>query len=291
MRHPIAVLPVAVALDQFGRKLDMRGVPTTGHEHRRLLEWVCALGTPGRFWVEGTGAYGAGLTRYLRRKGMNVVEVIRPGRQTRRRAGGKSDAIDAEAAARAVQAGTVMGKAKSQDGPVEMIRTLRLARRSAMKARTQAGPYPGRQPAPRLAARHQQLAQGISALDHQIDQLAHRAAPDLMQIKGIGVDTAAALLVAAGDYPGRLRSEASFAHMRGVAPIPAGSGKTNRNRLNRGGSREASRALYMPARSVCEVPVGTQHFAGDACPFDHGVDLGAPMPDAAPVTSTHQSPR
>ncbi|MFC9083462.1 transposase [Streptomyces sp. NPDC057062] len=126
---------VAVALDQFGRKLDVLSIATTGHGHRRLLEWVRALGTPHRFGVEGTGAYGAGLTRYLRRQGMDVVEVIRPSRQTRRRAGGKNDAIDAEAAARAVQAGTVMGEAKSQDGPVEMIRTLRLARRSAMKAR------------------------------------------------------------------------------------------------------------------------------------------------------------
>jgi transposase len=279
---------VAVALDQFGRKLDVISVASTGHGHRALLEWVRTLGIPHRFGVEGTGAYGAGLTRYLRRQGMDVVEVIRPSRQTRRRAGGKNDAIDAEAAARAVQAGTVMGRAKSQDGPVEMIRTLRLARRSAMKARTQAANQlhavvvttpqelrdrlrklaladlvataarfrPGcvnsleaaaRLALKSLAVRYQQLAQEIAALDLQIDRLAHQAAPELMQIKGVGVDTAAALLVAAGDNPQRLRSEASFAHMCGVAPIPASSGKTNRNRLNRGGNREANRALYMLA--------------------------------------------
>jgi transposase len=276
---------VAVALDQFGRKLDVISVATTGHGHRALLARVRTLGIPHWFGVEGTGAYGAGLTRYLRRQGMDVVEVIRPSRQTRRRAGGKNDAIDAEAAARAVQAGIVMSQAKSQDGPVEMIRTLRLARRSAMKARTQAANQlhavvvttpqelrgrlrklalvaaaarfrPGcvnsleaaaRLALKSLAVRYQQLAQEIAALDLQIDRLAHQAAPELMQIKGVGVDTAAALLVAAGDNPQRLRSEASFAHMCGVAPIPASSGKTNRNRLNRGGNREANRALYMLA--------------------------------------------
>lgn len=238
--------------------------------------------------MEGTGAYGAGLTRCLRRQGMDVVEVIRPSRRIRRRAGGRNDAIDAEAAARAVHAGTVMGQAKSQDGPAEMIRTLRTARRSAMKARTQAanqlhavvvtapqelrdrlrkmpivdlvttavGFRPGdvnsletaaKLALKSLAVRYRQLTREITAPDRQIERLAHRAAPELMQIKGVGVDTGAALLVAAGDNPQRLRSEASFAHMCGVAPIPAGSGKTNRNRLNRGGNREANRALYMLA--------------------------------------------
>lgn len=252
---------VAVALDQFGRKLDVLSIPTTGHGHRRLLEWARALGTPYRFGVEGTGAYGAGLTCYLRRQNMDVVEVIRPSRQTRRRAGGKNDAIDAEAAARAVQAGTVMGQAKSQDGPVEMIRTLRLARPSAMKARTQAANQlhavvvtapqelrdrlrklsltdlvttaasfrPGtvtslgaatKLALKCLAVRYQQLAQEIAVLDEQIERLAHQAAPELMQIKGVGVDTGAALLVAAGDNPKRLRSEACFAHLCGVAQYP-----------------------------------------------------------------------
>ncbi|MET7922237.1 transposase [Streptomyces avermitilis] len=153
-----------------------------------------------------------------------------------------------------------------------MIRTLRLGRRSVMKARTQAANQvhavvvtapqelrdrlrklplaelvataarfrPGcvdsleaaaRLALKSLAVRYRQLAQGIAALDQLIDRLAHQAAPDLMQIKGVGVDTAAALLVAADDNPPRLRSEASFAHMCGVAPIPASSGKTNRNRL------------------------------------------------------------
>ena len=78
----------------------LAGLKYGARGHRRLLEWVRALGTSHRFGAEGTDAYGAGLTRYLRRQGMDVVEVIRPIRQTRRRADGKNDAIDAEAAGR-----------------------------------------------------------------------------------------------------------------------------------------------------------------------------------------------
>jgi transposase len=73
------------------------------------------------------------------------------------------------------------------------------------------------------------------------------AAPALVAINGVGTQTAAALLVAAGDNPERLRSEAAFAHWCGVAPIPASSGKTTRHRLNRGGNREANWALYLIA--------------------------------------------
>jgi transposase len=85
-------------------------------------------------------SYGAGRTRWLHARGLAVIEVERPHRHDRqaRRRRGKSDPLDAEAAARAVQAGTVTGQPKAGDGQVEMIRTLRLARRSAMKARTQA---------------------------------------------------------------------------------------------------------------------------------------------------------
>ena len=93
-----------------------------------------------RIGIEGTGSYGAGLSRWLRARGPVVIEVERPRRHDRqaRRRRGKSDPLDAEAAARAVQAGTATGQPKDGDGQVEMIRTLRLARRSAMKARTQA---------------------------------------------------------------------------------------------------------------------------------------------------------
>lgn len=105
-----------------------------------LLAWARGFGVVERIEIEGTGNYGAGLTRWLRAYSLAVIEVERPHRQDRqaRRRRSKSDPIDAEAAARAVQAGTVIGQSKAGDGHVEMIRTLRLARRSTMKVRTQA---------------------------------------------------------------------------------------------------------------------------------------------------------
>src|SRR6187402_1181632 len=131
---------VGVALDQFGRRLGTRSVPTTPAGFAALLAWAGDFGVIERIGIEGTGSYGAGLSRWLRARGLAVIEVERPHRQDRqsRRRRGKSDPLDAEAAARAVQAGTVTGQPKAGDGQVEMIRTLRLARRSAMKARTQA---------------------------------------------------------------------------------------------------------------------------------------------------------
>ena len=88
--------------------------------------------------VEGTGSYGTGLARYLTAAGVEVVEVNRPNRQLRRQRGGKTDSVDAEAAARAAASGQARGVPKSGDGPVECIRMLLVARRSATKARTQA---------------------------------------------------------------------------------------------------------------------------------------------------------
>ncbi|MFJ8159246.1 transposase [Streptomyces sp. NPDC094468] len=132
-----ADVPVAVALDQLGRRLGTLAVPSTPDGYASLEAWVTGLGTVEQVGLEGTGCYGAGLSRWLRQHGHRVVEVNRPDRQTRRRRG-KSDAVDAEAAARAVQAGTATATPKSGDGAVEMIRALRVARRSAMKARTQA---------------------------------------------------------------------------------------------------------------------------------------------------------
>jgi len=102
------------------------------------LAWLTGHGPLVRVGVEGTGSYGSGLMRHLRSAGISVVEVNRPNRQLRRQRG-KSDTVDAEAAARAALSGTATGTPKSQDGMVEAIRLLRLTRRSAMKARTQAG--------------------------------------------------------------------------------------------------------------------------------------------------------
>ena len=164
-----------------------------------------------------------------------------------------------------------------------MIRALRTARRSAVKARTQAvnqlralldtAPEelrdelrglsasglirkaarfrPGERPDGVLAAtklalrsvarRCRMLSEEVSELDGQLDWLVGRTAPELVAVEGVGVDTAASLLIAVGDNPTRLQSEAAFAHLCGVAPIPASSGKVVRHRLNRRGNRDANK--------------------------------------------------
>src|SRR5664280_2852446 len=128
---------VAVALDALGRRLGELQIAATTSGYGQLVRWVRELGPAARFGVEGTGSYGAGLHRYLRRHGLAVVEVNRPDRSTRHRRG-KSDPIDAEAAARAVLAGPATGIPKAGDDQVEMVRLLKLTRDSAVKSRTQA---------------------------------------------------------------------------------------------------------------------------------------------------------
>ena len=95
-----------------------------------------------------------------------------------------------------------------------------------------------------LARRWQQLQAELDRIDLQLQALVSAAAPTLLALPGVGVDTAGQLLVTAGDNPQRLRGEAAFAHLCGVAPIPASSGRTHRHRLNRGGDRQANNALW-----------------------------------------------
>src|SRR5262245_44955036 len=133
------------------------------------------------------------------------------------------------------------------------LRPLSLAARVATAAAFRPGPRLGTPTAaakPALqsvARRYRQLGAEIEALDAQLADLAARAAPALLAVKGVGTDTAPALLAAAGDNPERLRSEAAFARLCGVAPLPASSAKTTRYRPNRGGNRDANRALHLLA--------------------------------------------
>ena len=274
--------------------------PTTAVGYRNLLAWARGHGVLHRAGVEGTGSYGAGLTRYLRRHDVTVIEVNRPDRAARRRHG-KTDTIDAVAAARAVLSQRATGTAKATDGPVEMLRMFRLARASAVKSRTQAvnqlkavivtadpalrdtltgrsttaliracANLPDTAPTDvatattytlsRLARRIQALTTEERHLQHQITAVLHRHAPQLLQRHGIGPDSAAALLVAAGDNPDRLASEASFAALCGVSPIEASSGKTRRHRLNRGGDRQANAALYRIALTRSRDEVRTRDY-------------------------------
>jgi transposase len=275
---------VAAVVDGTGRILGSNSFPTTVAGFRHLLAWMRRHGTLGRVGVEGTGAYGAGLARFLTAAGVEVVEVDRPNRQLRR-SRGKSDTIDAEHAARAVLSGEATGAPKTRNGTVECVRALRVVRRSAVVARTAAGNQlvnlvltapeelradlrglstvrlvaaarAFRPAAPttvtaatkfamrEVARRHRALTTEIARLETAIGPLVATAAPELMKLKGVGPNVAAALLVTVGDNPGRLRNEAAFAHLCGVAPIPASSGRTTRHRLDRGGDRQANNALW-----------------------------------------------
>ncbi|GLW73858.1 hypothetical protein Kpho02_61560 [Kitasatospora phosalacinea] len=127
----------AAVIDPLGRHLADREFPATIAGYRALLDWMRSHGTPTAVGVEGTGAYGAELARVLAAAGIAVVDVDRPDRRTRRMKG-KSDPIDAYAAATAVASGRATGIPKSRDGVVEAVRVLRVTRRSAVKARTQA---------------------------------------------------------------------------------------------------------------------------------------------------------
>ena len=128
---------VAVAINQHGTLLGDRAVSADSGGYAQLEAWAQELGRVDRFGIEGTGSYGAGLTSYLRRCGHRVVEVNRGDRRSRR-SNGKSDAIDAEAAARSVLAGTSTAVPKTADGLVEMIRQVKVARDTARKGRTSA---------------------------------------------------------------------------------------------------------------------------------------------------------
>jgi transposase len=274
----------AAALDDRGTLLGVESFATTESGYKKLLGWLADFGPVELVGIEGTGSYGAGLTRHLQAERVRVVEVDRPNRQRRRRKG-KSDPEDAISAARAAFSGDATGEAKSRDGNVESMRVLRIARASARKARTQAlnqmrnvvstAPDPIRaelrglsvfqllerasayRPGTKrdivsltkftlrmLARRAITLEEEITEIDAILKPLVKETAPELVATLGVGSDAASALLVAAGDNPGRLRSEAAFAHLCGASPLDASSGKNQRHRLNRSGDRQANSALW-----------------------------------------------
>jgi transposase len=268
-------------IDVRGGELADCQYATTPAGYQAALGFIASHGGIDTVGVEGTSSYGAGFSAAARRAGVRVIEVNRPDRSERRRRG-KSDPIDAYAAARAVWSGRATSAPK--DASVEAIRALHNASRSAIKARTAAmnqlhqmlinAPAELRE---KYTARAGQrlvealatariptdpiagpvtialrvLARRITALtvEHKelrahLDALTTQTNPGLRHVYGVGPDTAAQLLITAGNNPDRLRSEASFAALCGTAPVPASSGKTIRHRLSRGGDRAANNALH-----------------------------------------------
>ncbi|HEX6676593.1 MAG TPA: IS110 family transposase [Actinomycetes bacterium] len=274
---------VVVLLDRLGRHLAAASFGTTDAANAELVAWTRRYGQVSAAGVEGTGSYGYRLAQHLADQGISVVEVNRPDRARRRRKG-KSDPVDAEAAARAVLAGDAHAVPKDRNGAVGELRALVVARRSAIKARTQAtnqlrallvdgddelrgrlrplrkahlaracaqlAPTAGLQLAMgSLGRRWLALNDEITGLDAAITTTLKRTAPRLLSRHSVGVQTAAQLLITAGDNPGRLRSEAAFAAVCGASPVEASSGKTIRHRLNRGGDRAANSALWTIANN------------------------------------------
>ena len=275
---------VAVAIDQQGVRLAQRSAPATSCGYGQLERWSRRLGEVRAFGVEGTGSYGAGLARFLTGRGFTVVEVNRPDRSTRYRKGqsdptdaeaaaravlagvanatpksgeGETEMIrmlksTKDSAVKARTQAVNQMKALVVTAPAGLRETLDGLTATALAARcrsfrpgglgdpTAASKYALRS----LARRYLQLDKEIRGLRAELERLTSMAAPALVSMFGVGPDTAAALLISAGSNPERIHSEAAFASLCGVSPIPASSGKTNRHRLNRGGHRQANAALH-----------------------------------------------
>ncbi len=276
--HVLAVVtaPAGAVIAGTAAAANLRG-------YRELLR-VATRHAPGRrAWaIEGTGSFGAGLARYLAERGEVVLEVSRTPR-TERRLRGKDDALDAARAARAALASEKLALPRAGERR-EALRLLLVARRSAVDVRREAltqlravivtAPERLRQelrglPAGTLLDRCCRLRRTSGTADEVatrlvLRSLAHRVqaataeadelerellthvqalAPTLLDEAGVGPVVAAQLLVA-WSHHGRLRSEACFARLAGVAPVPASSGQTQRHRLSRGGDRQLNRALH-----------------------------------------------
>ena len=277
----------AVALDDLGQMLGELAIAVCAAGYDELERWARDIADGQRivFGLEGAGSWGAGLCEHLQASGAEVLEVERPRRSDRRR--GKSDRIDALAAAKRVltDEGTSTPRRR---GALTALRALLVAQRSAVTQRTRLlneiqalqagapvvlreriGKGNGRQleqrlagmrirknaePAERavlgvmrdMAARSRALAVDVARYERELAQVVASLDPTLLQETGVGPISAAQLLVC---DPARFKSEAAFALCNGTAPIPASSGKTVRYRLNRGGDRQANRAIHTIALS------------------------------------------
>jgi transposase len=256
---------VAAALDPIGGLLGVQEFPATAAGYGGLPGWLAGFGTVAVIGIEGTGSYGAGLARHMAAAGVRVVEVDRSDRQDRRRKGKSDplDAVSAARAAQSGRAaGAPKGRDGAIEAIRALMVAKRSARNERTQTINQARslivtgpddlrarfaehtvtalvaelaalrPRPGDVPgyATRIALRElgrraQFPGTQIGHLDELIIPLVTARAPSLLALYGIGPDTAALLLIAAGDHPERLRSEAAWAHLCAVAPIPASSGE------------------------------------------------------------------
>lgn len=278
-RHTFALVEA-----RTGALIVQTELPATREGYREALALGQRTGATRAWAVEGTGAYGAGLTRYLTGKGERVLEVERPARHRGRDGRLKDDELDALRGARTLLAGETTAEPRLA-GEREALRCLVVAREAAvgerrsglnqlralvltapdlLRGQLQGLPKgrlvnrcvalrPGAARDPQLqgsslalqsCARRIQLASAEARrLERELRTRVTRLAPWLLALPGVGPISATQLLVA-WSHPGRLRSEAAFARLGGVAPIPASSGQVVRHRLDRGGDRHLNRALH-----------------------------------------------
>jgi transposase len=275
---------LAVGTAPAGACVAGTAAPANARGYRELIRVAARYAPGRRIWaIEGTGSYGAGLARYLAGRGETVLEVGRTPR-TERRLRGKDDALDATRTARAALASETVAlpRAGERREALRLLLVARRSavdvRREALtqlRAVIVTAPERLRQqlrglPVGKLLDRCSRFRRATSASDDELatrlvlrslarriqaatleaaelerELLAHvRAlAPALLDEPGVGPVVAAQLLVA-WSHRGRLRSEAAFARLAGVAPVPASSGQTRRHRLSRGGDRQLNRALH-----------------------------------------------
>ena len=273
----------AAALTATGAVLEHLTVPADPKGYRQLVAFGRRHGEDRLWAIEGTGSFGAGLTTILTNSRERVLEVDRPARPARR-AGAKSDDIDAVRAARQALAGDGVAEPRCR-GEREAIRVLLATRAQAVEFRTRAigalhalvtsAPDRLRQRlrtlplgqllntcaalrgssrqdaeeyatvmALRSTARRALACEHEAAeLETQLAALVRRVAPGILTHVGIG-PVVAGQLIASWSHRGRVRSEAAFAKLAGVAPIEASSGTVTRHRLNRSGDRQLNRALH-----------------------------------------------
>lgn len=276
---------VAAVLDTIGGILASLTISTDQAGFKRLLEWSSSFGKVLAFGIEGTGSYGATVTSFLRRHGHKVVEAGRPDRRSRRANGKSdtldaenaarsvlagfatstpktadgtvemirqlkiahdSAVTDRTAAMVTIKAMLVHGSDALRRETNRMT-PIKLARRlSALRPRVLQTPEDALRHSLRsLARRWQQLDTEEKELSAMIAQLVTETAPQLLEQFGIGADTAAEILIVAGDNPERIHSEAAFAKLAGISPVPTGSGMTSgRHRINHGGHRQLNAAIY-----------------------------------------------
>ncbi len=271
------------ALDQVGRLLGHTTFPATKHGYHDLLDWLHQHGPLTQVGVEGTGSYGAGLSTHLSAAGIvdaeNAARAVLAGTATAtpKSHTGIVEAIRSLHAARrgAVKARTAainQFKAAIINAPTQLREQLSaLTHRRQLDTATHFRPGDLTEPTHATKQALRALARRISFLDTEITTantdlktLTDTAAPHLVAEPGIGPDTAAQLMITIGDNPSRLTSEASFAALCRVSPVSGSSGKTNRHRLNRGGDRQANRALHIITLSRMRYDERTRNYVTHA---------------------------